>query len=48
MGVMVSEARDVFLRDRQMMTCPGWAVVLVRAAFGLIGDGLAQALRPKG
>ena len=47
-GLMVAEARDFFLRDWRMMTYPGLAVLIVGAGFGLIGDGLAQALRPKG
>ncbi|MCA9860195.1 MAG: ABC transporter permease [Thermomicrobiales bacterium] len=47
-GLMVSEARDFFLRDWRMMTYPGIAVLITGAAFGLIGDGLTQALRPKG
>ncbi len=47
-GLMVHEARDFFLRDWRMMTYPGIAVLIVGAGFGLIGDGLAQALRPKG
>jgi peptide/nickel transport system permease protein len=47
-GLMVAEARDFFLRDWQLMTYPGLAVLITGAAFGLIGDGLAQALRPKG
>ena len=47
-GWMVAEARDFFLRDWRLMTYPGLAVLITGAAFGLIGDGLAQALRPKG
>jgi peptide/nickel transport system permease protein len=47
-GLMVAEARDFFLRDWRLMTYPGIAVILTSAAFGLIGDGLAQALRPRG
>ncbi len=47
-GLMVSEARDFFLRDWRLMTYPGIAVLITGAAFGLIGDGLTQALRPKG
>lgn len=47
-GLMVAEARDFFLRDWRLMTYPGLAVLVVGAGFGLIGDGLAQALRPKG
>lgn len=44
-GLMVSEARDFFLKDWRLMTWPGIAILLIGAAFGLIGDGLAQALR---
>ena len=47
-GLMVAEARDFFLRDWRLMTYPGLAVLIIGAGFGLIGDGLAQALRPKG
>jgi peptide/nickel transport system permease protein len=47
-GLMVAEARDFFLRDWRLMAYPGIAVLITSAAFGLIGDGLAQALRPKG
>lgn len=46
-GLMVAEARDFFLRDWRLMTYPGLAVLILGAGFGLIGDGLAQALRPK-
>ncbi|MDF3016344.1 MAG: binding-protein-dependent transport system inner rane component [Thermomicrobiales bacterium] len=47
-GLMVAEARDFFLRDWKLMTYPGLAVLITGAALGLIGDGLAQALRPRG
>ena len=47
-GLMVAEARDFFLRDWRLMTYPGLAVMITGAAFALIGDGLAQAMRPKG
>ncbi|CAN5418556.1 ABC transporter permease [soil metagenome] len=46
-GLMVAEARDFFLRDWRLMTYPGIAVLITGAGFGLIGDGLSQALRPK-
>jgi peptide/nickel transport system permease protein len=46
-GLMVAEARDFFLRDWRLMTYPGIAVLILGTGFGLIGDGLAQALRPK-
>jgi peptide/nickel transport system permease protein len=42
---MVAEARDFFLKDWRLMTYPGLAVLMIGAAFGLLGDGLAQALR---
>ena len=45
---MVAEVRDFFLRDWRLMTYPGLAVLITGAALGLIGDGLAQALRPRG
>ncbi|MGC4104728.1 MAG: ABC transporter permease [Thermomicrobiales bacterium] len=44
-GLMVSEARDFFLKDWRLMTYPGLAILFTGAAFGLIGDGLGQALR---
>jgi peptide/nickel transport system permease protein len=44
-GLMVAEARDFFLKDWRLMTYPGLAVLMIGAAFGLLGDGLAQALR---
>jgi peptide/nickel transport system permease protein len=47
-GLMVAEARDFFLKDWRLMTYPGIAVLLTGIAFGLLGDGIAQALRPKG
>lgn len=46
-GLMVAEARDFFLKDWRLMTYPGIAVLITGAAFGLIGDGLSQALRPR-
>lgn len=47
-GLMVSEARDFFLKDWKLMAYPGLAIMITGAGFGLLGDGLAQALRPKG
>ena len=47
-GLLVSEARDFFLKDWRLMTYPGLAIMITGAGFGLLGDGLAQALRPKG
>jgi peptide/nickel transport system permease protein len=47
-GLMVSEARDFFLKDWKLMLYPGLAIMVTGAGFGLLGDGLAKALRPKG
>ena len=47
-GLMVAEARDFFLRDAWLMVWPGMAIMITGAAFGLLGDGLAQRLRPRG
>ena len=47
-GLMVAESRDFFLRDWRLMTYPGIAVLIFGVAFSLIGDGLPQALRPRG
>jgi len=44
-GLMVAEARDFFLKDWRLMTYPGIAILIIGVAFGLLGDGLAQALR---
>ena len=46
-GVMIAEARNFFLRDWRLMTYPGLAILVLGAGFGLVGDGLAQALRPR-
>ena len=47
-GLAVAEARDFFLKDWKLMAYPGLAIMITGAGFGLVGDGLAQALRPKG
>jgi peptide/nickel transport system permease protein len=47
-GLLVAESRDFFLRDWLLMTYPGIAIMITGAGFGLVGDGLAQALRPRG
>lgn len=46
-GLMISEGRDFFLRDWQLTTFPGLAILVVGAGFSLLGDGLADALRPR-
>jgi ABC-type dipeptide/oligopeptide/nickel transport system permease subunit len=35
-------------RDLRLVTNPGLAMPIPGTGFGLIGDGLAQALRPRG
>jgi peptide/nickel transport system permease protein len=46
-GLMLAEGRDFFLRDWRLTTYPGLAVLVVGAGFSLLGDGLAEALRPR-
>jgi peptide/nickel transport system permease protein len=46
-GLMIAEGRDFFLRDWQLTTFPGFAILVVGAGFSLLGDGLAEALRPR-
>lgn len=46
-GLMIAEGRDFFLRDWRLTTFPGLAVLVIGAGFSLLGDGLAETLRPK-
>ena len=46
-GLMIAEGRDFFLRDWKMTTIPGFAILIVGAGFSLVGDGLADLLRPR-
>jgi len=46
-GLMIAESRDFFLRDWQLTTFPGFAILVVGAGFSLMGDGLADVLRPR-
>lgn len=46
-GLMIAEGRDFFLRDWRMTTLPGFAILIVGAGFSLLGDGLADMLRPR-
>lgn len=46
-GLMIAEGRDFFLRDWRMTTFPGLAVLVVGAGFSLLGDGLADVMRPR-
>ncbi|MBX5444201.1 ABC transporter permease [Sphaerobacter sp.] len=45
-GLMIAEGRDFFLRSWQLTTIPGLAILVVGTGFSLLGDGLADLLRP--
>lgn len=45
-GTMIAEGRGFLLTNPGLAMYPGVAVVVVGIVFGLIGDGLAEALRP--
>ena len=45
-GTMISDAQNYVLTSWWLATMPGLAVVFVGVAFSLIGDGLADLLRP--
>jgi peptide/nickel transport system permease protein len=45
-GTMISDGQNYILTSWWLATIPGLAVVFVGIAFSLIGDGLADLLRP--
>lgn len=45
-GTMISDGQNYLLTSWWLATLPGLAVVFVGVAFSLIGDGLADILRP--
>jgi peptide/nickel transport system permease protein len=45
-GTMISESESYILSSWWLTTMPGLAIVFVGVAFSLIGDGLADVLRP--
>lgn len=45
-GVMISDGQNYIFTAWWLTTLPGIAIVLVGAGFSLIGDGLADILRP--
>jgi len=45
-GAMISDGQNYILSSWWLATMPGLAVVFVGVAFSLIGDGLADLLRP--
>lgn len=47
-GLMIAEGRDFLLTSPAMAIFPGCALLWVGIAFNLLGDGLADRLRPSG
>ena len=47
-GVLISEGRNFLLTAWWMSLMPGIAIVLTGLGFSLLGDALADLLRPKG
>jgi peptide/nickel transport system permease protein len=45
-GTMISDGQNYILTSWWLATLPGLAIVFVGVAFSLIGDGLADVLRP--
>jgi peptide/nickel transport system permease protein len=45
-GTMISDGQNYMLSSWWLATLPGVAIVFVGVAFSLIGDGLADVLRP--
>jgi peptide/nickel transport system permease protein len=45
-GVMISDGQNYMFTQWWLATFPGIAIVIVGVAFSLIGDGLADILRP--
>lgn len=46
-GAMLSEAKNVLSTHPEQMIAPGLAILIVVAAFNLLGDSLSEALNPK-
>ena len=46
-GAMLSEAKEVLLIHPEQMMIPGLAIMIVVAAFNLLGDSLRDVLDPK-
>lgn len=47
-GIMLSEARDYMQVASWVMIFPGFTIMIASLAFNLLGDGLRDALDPKG
>ena len=46
-GIMLSDARPFIESNPWLVTLPGICILLVVAAFNLLGDGLRDALDPR-
>lgn len=47
-GAMLSEAKNVMMSYPEQMLAPGFAIVIIVAAFNMLGDSLRDVLDPKG
>lgn len=47
-GVLIAEGRNFIFTAWWMSLCPGFAIVLTGLGFSLLGDSVADMLRPKG
>ena len=47
-GVLIAEGRNFLMTAWWMSLMPGIAIVLTGLGFSLVGDALADLLRPKG
>ena len=47
-GTMISDGQTYMTTQWWVPTLPGIAIVIVGISFSLIGDGLADILRPQG
>jgi peptide/nickel transport system permease protein len=47
-GTMIADSQTYIVTNWWLPTIPGLAIVLVGVALSLVGDGLADILRPKG
>ena len=47
-GAMISRGRSFILDQWWVATMPGFAIILVSLGFCFLGDGLRDALDPKG
>jgi peptide/nickel transport system permease protein len=47
LGSMIADSRKFMLTNANLTTFPGLAVVFIGVAFSILGDGLADYLRPQ-